>query len=216
MSYRTSRHELAITQPYAGSMPTHVRMGPFTFDVRAGELRDGACNTVLQNQPLQVLLMLLEQPGEVVSRREIQQRLWPEGVIVNFEVSISQAVRKLRFALHDSATQPRYVETVGRRGYRLKVPVIPDVPTCTDAGYCEPALDCAFGGRGNPFGIDAMDERKVLAEVLRQLLEMLAYVGRSLQQGSVGEVHPPSLVTRPIAKAPSRVLSIPGSPYRTG
>jgi DNA-binding winged helix-turn-helix (wHTH) protein len=186
MSYRTSTHELAITRAHAGTMAAHVRLGQFIFDVKAGELRDGQCKTVLQSQPHQVLLMLLEHPGEVVSRREIQQRLWPEGVVVNFEVGISQAVRKLRRALHDSASQPRYVETVGRRGYRLKVPVTPDGFTGAEANYSESTLNYA-SARGNEFRVVGVDERKALAEVLRQLLEMLAYVGRSLQQVAVAD-----------------------------
>jgi DNA-binding winged helix-turn-helix (wHTH) protein len=68
--------------------------------------------------------MLIERAGEVVLRDEIRLQLWPDGTIVNYEVSINQAVRKLRSALDDSATEPRFIETVGRRGYRLRVPVI--------------------------------------------------------------------------------------------
>jgi len=179
-------------------MPAHVRLGQFMFDVKAGELRDGPCKTVLQSQPLQVLLMLLEHPGEVVSRREIQQRLWPEGVIVNFEVSISQAVRKLRCALHDSASQPRYVETVGRRGYRLKVPLTAYEFTGPEASYRGPTLNYASAQYGDAFRVVGVDERKALAEVLRQLLEMLAYVGRSLQQVPVTDVgfNSPARITK--------------------
>ena len=186
-------------------MAAHVRLGRFMFDVKAGELRDGQCKTVLQSQPHQVLLMLLEHPGEVVSRREIQQRLWSEGVVVNFEVGISQAVRKLRCALHDSASQPRYVETVGRRGYRLKVPVTPDGFIGAEVDYSEPTLNYASARYGNEFRVVGVDERKALAEVLRQLLEMLAYVGRSLQQVPVTDVgsflNSPARTTRVVRDA---------------
>jgi DNA-binding winged helix-turn-helix (wHTH) protein len=205
-------HEAAITRAHAGVMPAHVRLGEFRLDVKAGELREGACKTVLQSQPLQILLMLLEHPGEVVSRREIQQRLWPEGVIVNFEVSISQAVRKLRSALHDSAAQPRYVETVGRRGYRLKVPVTKAFAGA-EADYSEPTLDYGLA-RGDAFRVVGMDERKVLAEVLRQLLEMLAYVGRSLQQLPVTDAGLPSPQTA--TKLSRSAFSVPNSLYRAG
>jgi DNA-binding winged helix-turn-helix (wHTH) protein len=78
---------------------------------------------VLQRQPHTIFIMLITYPGQFVTRGEIQQELWPEGVVVNFEVSINQAISKLRHALNDSAVNPQFIETVGRRGYRLKVPV---------------------------------------------------------------------------------------------
>jgi DNA-binding winged helix-turn-helix (wHTH) protein len=207
-------HELATTRAHAPSKPTLLHIGQFTFDAKAGELREGPCKTVLQSQPLQVLLMLLERPGEVVSRHEIQRRLWPEGVVVNFEVGISQAVRKLRSALHDSASEPRYVETVGRRGYRLKVPVMADRFTGAEADHGEPVLDFTSAHRSSAFRVVGMDERKVLAEVLRQLLEMLAYVGRSLQQVPItdADLNSPQTIT----KLSRRALPIPGSLYRAG
>ena len=102
---------------------SRVRIGDFELDSKSGELRRGAKRVVLQNQPHKILLMLIERPGQFVTREEIQEQLWPPDVIVSFEVGINQAVRKLRHALHDSAAKPHYIETVGRRGYRLLVPV---------------------------------------------------------------------------------------------
>ena len=102
---------------------SRVRIGEFELDCKSGELRRGAKRTVLQNQPHKILLMLIERPGQFVTREEIQEQLWPPDVIVSFEVGINQAVRKLRKDLNDSAAKPRYIETVGRRGYRLLVPV---------------------------------------------------------------------------------------------
>ena len=102
---------------------SRVRIGEFELDSKSGELRRGAKRVVLQNQPHKILLMLIERPGQFVTREEIQEQLWPPDVIVSFEVGINQAVRKLRKNLNDSAAKPRYIETVGRRGYRLLVPV---------------------------------------------------------------------------------------------
>lgn len=96
-----------------------VRFGPFELDVRAGELRKRGRKIVLQEQPFQILLMLLDRPGDVVLREEIRKRLWPNDTFVQFAPSINAAIQRLREALGDSADQPRYVETVARRGYRM-------------------------------------------------------------------------------------------------
>jgi TolB-like protein/DNA-binding winged helix-turn-helix (wHTH) protein len=99
--------------------PEIVRFGIFEVDCRTGELRKRGLKIRLQEQPLQILIMLLERPGEVVTRDEIQARLWPCGTIVEFEHSIATAIKKLRQALGDEAGTPRYVETLPRRGYRF-------------------------------------------------------------------------------------------------
>ena len=100
-----------------------VCFGPFKLDLKAGELHQDGRKIRLQEQPFQVLKMLLEHPGEVVSREEIKKKLWPNDTIVEFDHSINAAIKKLRLALGDSAEEPKYVETVARRGYRLMVPV---------------------------------------------------------------------------------------------
>lgn len=97
-----------------------VRFGTFELDVRAGELKKRGRKIRLQEQPLQILLMLLERPGDVVLREEIRKRLWPNDTFVQFAPSINAAIQRLREALGDSADEPRYVETVARRGYRLR------------------------------------------------------------------------------------------------
>jgi TolB-like protein/DNA-binding winged helix-turn-helix (wHTH) protein/Flp pilus assembly protein TadD len=96
-----------------------IRFGPFELDVRSGELRKRGRKILLQEQPFQILLMLLERAGDVVLREEIRQRLWPEDTFVQFAPSINAAIQRLREAMGDSADQPRYVQTVARRGYRL-------------------------------------------------------------------------------------------------
>ena len=93
--------------------------GVFTVDVRSGELRNRGTRVKLQERPFLLLVALLEKPGEIVTREELRLRLWPDGTFVNFDQSISSAVNKLRTALNDSSTHPRFVETVGSRGYRF-------------------------------------------------------------------------------------------------
>jgi Tol biopolymer transport system component/DNA-binding winged helix-turn-helix (wHTH) protein len=111
----------------ARSMPTSVgetfRFGVFEVDRKIGGLRRNGVRVRLQDQPLQILLTLLERPGEVVTREELRGRLWPDDTFVDFEHSINTAVRRLRDALGDSAEHPRFVETVARRGYRFLAPV---------------------------------------------------------------------------------------------
>src|SRR5437016_2660601 len=105
------------------STPNRVRFGPFELDCRAGELRKHDLKIRLQEQPFQILLVLLEQPGEVVLREEIRKRLWPNDTIVEFDHSINAAINRLRGALGDEAAMPRYIETLPRRGYRFLIPV---------------------------------------------------------------------------------------------
>ena len=94
-----------------------VRFEGFELDLHSGELRKNGTPPVrLPEQSFQILAMLLEHPGKVVSRREIQQRLWPDGTVVEFEHSIGAAMNRLRQALGDSAENARYIETLTRRG----------------------------------------------------------------------------------------------------
>jgi len=100
-----------------------ARFGPFELDVRAGELRTPDRRVRLQQQPFQILMLLLDSAGEVVTREEIRRALWSDGTFVEFEHSIGTAMKKLRQALGDDAADPRYIETLTRRGYRWLVPV---------------------------------------------------------------------------------------------
>src|ERR1017187_631677 len=96
-----------------------VRFGAFRFDPALQELRKGQTKLKVRNQSLEILAMLLEQPGEVVDRKTIQDRLWPQGTVVEFDNCVNAAVRRLREALSDTAATPRYIETLPRRGYRF-------------------------------------------------------------------------------------------------
>src|SRR5271167_1678772 len=95
------------------------RFGVFELDLRAGELRKRGLRIRLQEQPFQVLVMLVEQPGEVITREQLQKKLWPAGTFVDFDHGLNKAISKIREALSDSAESPRFVETVARRGYRF-------------------------------------------------------------------------------------------------
>jgi DNA-binding winged helix-turn-helix (wHTH) protein len=99
------------------------RFGIFELDPRAGELRKHGVKLRLQGKPLRILQMLLESPGQVVTREELRQRLWPADVFVDFDSGLNTAANRLRLALGDSADNPRYIETLARTGYRFIAPV---------------------------------------------------------------------------------------------
>jgi serine/threonine protein kinase/Tfp pilus assembly protein PilF len=100
-----------------------VRFAAFEFDSQTGELRKHGLKIKLSGQPIEVLTLLLERPGEMVTREELQRILWPHDTVVEFEHSINAAIKRLRDALGDSAEKPRYVETLAGRGYRFIAPV---------------------------------------------------------------------------------------------
>lgn len=114
------------------ALPSLLRFGDFEVDLRAGRLRKQGVKIRLQEQPFRVLAALLEFPGELVTREELRSRVWPAGTFVDFDHRLAVAVSKLRDALNDSAENPRFVETVGRRGYRFMVPVDPVLPQVED------------------------------------------------------------------------------------
>src|SRR5262245_12739487 len=107
------------------------RFGAFTLDVQTGELTSSDGRTSLREQPLRLLLALVERPGQLVTREELTSRLWPSGVYVDFDRGLNKAVNHLRDALGDSAEQPRFIETLPRKGYRFIVPVSSDADPAT-------------------------------------------------------------------------------------
>lgn len=141
--------------------PPVIRFGVFEVDLRLGELRKGGLKVKLQDQPFQILAILLEHPGELVSREQIQKRLWNADTFVDFDHSLATAVKKLREALGDSADNPRFVATVPRRGFRFIAPVEqrhPLIPSPPGSG----------GGQGAVPG-SAGDQREVMAAGPRPL-----------------------------------------------
>ncbi len=103
-----------------------LTFGNFKLDVRTGELRRNGTKLRLQGQPFQILVVLLERAGEVVTREELQRKLWPADTFVDFDNGLNIAVKKLRTALGDDAETPQYIETLPRRGYRFLAQVTVD------------------------------------------------------------------------------------------
>lgn len=126
------------------------RFGVFEADAEAGELRRQGMRIKLHAQPFALLLLLLERPGEVLTRDDISRELWPEGTFVDYEHGVNSAVNRLREALGDKASQPRFVETLARRGYRFLAPVerigepvisaTTELPEVADAGFLDSVL----------------------------------------------------------------------------
>jgi eukaryotic-like serine/threonine-protein kinase len=110
-------------------VPRNIRFGVFELDRDAAELRKQGVRVRLQDQPFQVLTYLLERPGQIVTREELKKLIWAEDTFVDFDQSLNKAVNRLREALNDDAGQPRYIETVPRRGYRFVAPVAGPDPT---------------------------------------------------------------------------------------
>jgi len=110
-----------------------IRFSSFEVNLHTGELRQRGQRIKLQQQPLQVLAALLERPGEMVTREELRDKLWPADTFVDFDHSLNAAIKRLRDALGESAERPIFVETVARRGYRFIAPVVQDAPAPSDA-----------------------------------------------------------------------------------
>ena len=122
-------------------MPPIVRFGLFEANLATGELRKKGMRLSMQRQPFEVLTMLLEQPGALVSREQMRERLWPGDVFVDVEHGLNKAVNKLRHALDDGGDHPRFVETLPRRGYRFIAPVT-SVPASPDEGRSASRILC--------------------------------------------------------------------------
>jgi DNA-binding winged helix-turn-helix (wHTH) protein len=117
-----------------------ARFGVFELDLDAGELRKSGIKLRLQGQPFQVLVLLLERAGDVVTREELQQELWPADTFVDFDHSLNTAINKVREALGDSASSPRYLETLARRGYRFIAPVRNEISKEGRSGSRDPTI----------------------------------------------------------------------------
>jgi DNA-binding winged helix-turn-helix (wHTH) protein len=105
--------------PDVNPFQAQVRFGAYHVDLRTGELRKHGHKVRLAGRPFQILAMLLEQPGELLTRKELQSKLWPADTFVDFEHGVNAAMQTLRRALCDSHKRPRYIETLPRRGYRF-------------------------------------------------------------------------------------------------
>ncbi|MGA7079110.1 MAG: winged helix-turn-helix domain-containing protein [Terriglobales bacterium] len=113
--------------------PLHVRFGLYEVNLQKRELRKGGLRLRVPHQSFQILVMLLERPGQVISREDLKRELWPSDVFVNYERSLNSAVQKLRSALRDTSRKPRYIETLPREGYRFIASIGPLIPASTEA-----------------------------------------------------------------------------------
>jgi TolB-like protein/DNA-binding winged helix-turn-helix (wHTH) protein/Tfp pilus assembly protein PilF len=128
-----------------------VRFGAFQVDLSSGELEKHGIKIRLQDQPFHILVMLLERPGEVVTREELRQKLWPVDTFVDFDKGLNSAVLRLRSALADSAENPHYIETLPRRGYRFVAAVDGAVPAASSAVASTPLVaETPVVGTGKP------------------------------------------------------------------
>ena len=145
-----------LPQSRRAAAVARYRFGLYEADPRTGELLREGSRIKLQDQPFQVLLALLERPGEIITREELRLRLWPSDTFVDFDHGLNTAINKLRDALRDSASNPRFIETLARRGYRFVAPVetldlasaVEPVPAAAQVpvDVSEPALPHAHRG----------------------------------------------------------------------
>src|SRR3954470_3906978 len=131
-----------LAQEMSDHPPSRYRFGVFEADASTGELRRQGIRIKLNAQPFQLLLMLLDHPGEILTREEISRTLWSDGTFVDYEHGLNSAVNRIREALGDSASNPRFVETLARRGYRFVAPVqrIAPEPLTNAAAPASPAI----------------------------------------------------------------------------
>ena len=138
--------------------PRIIRFGVFEVHLRSDELFKNSHKIKIQEQPFQILAALLEHPSEVVTREELQHRLWPQDTFVDFDHSLNTAVRLLRLALGDAAENPKFVETLPRKGYRFIYPVERADPRAAEAAQtCHPAGQQPFESSGHPVSSEATE-----------------------------------------------------------
>jgi cholera toxin transcriptional activator len=170
-----------------------IRFGFFEVDLTAGELRKGGMKMRLQGQPFQVLALLLERAGEVVTREDLQKELWPSDTFVDFDHSLNTAINKVREALGDSASSPRYVETLARKGYRFIAPLqtehrtadsVPSLPpastiqqTTGQSPALHPELEVPIPRRGITRGLFALIQVMYLIFYVTALIRLHAIQG---------------------------------------
>jgi cholera toxin transcriptional activator len=159
-----------------------ARFGVFELDLTAGELRKNGARLRLQEQPFQVLALLLERAGDVVTRDELRQKLWPSDTFVDFDHSLNTAVNKLRETLGDSASSPRYIETLARRGYRFIGPVqsageAAEIVTPDSANALHPDLEVPIPRRSLTRGLFALIQLMYLIFYLVALFRLHAIQG---------------------------------------
>ena len=186
--------------PAGGS---RLQFGEFEFDSAAGELYGKGQRMRLQEQPRQVLAALLERPGEVVTREELRERLWTTETFVDFEHGLNTAIKKVRQALGDSAEEPRYIETLARRGYRFIAPVTIADP----AGSSPPGVPVVVNDPAPPASVTQHSRRPVLLAAFVPLVIIIIAGTVWLAQRDAHERPPYSERPAQLAVIPLRVLT---------
>jgi TolB-like protein/DNA-binding winged helix-turn-helix (wHTH) protein/Tfp pilus assembly protein PilF len=187
-----------------------LRFGVFEVDLLAGELRRSGAKLRFPGQPFQVLAILLERPGGVVTREELRKRLWADGTFVDFDHNLNAAINKIREVLGDSAERPRFVETLPRRGYRFIAPVEPVAPVAPPAPSVAAVSDRRSAMRTSPLQrwrgwLLAVGGAVVALAVLVLALNVAGLRERLLR--TVGAVHEPPLQIQSLAVLPLENLS---------
>ena len=172
-----------------------VRFGDFALDLSTGELCTNGDKTYLQEKPFQILCMLLERPGDLVTREQLVKQLWPDGTFVDFDQSLNKAVNRLREALKDSAEEPKFIETLPRRGYRFIAPV---QTLAEDARKSEP--------EAAPQNPRAIAPRSTQVKLAAGALGLIVAIGGWLVWTSARRNHPAGMI-RSIAVLPLENLS---------
>jgi TolB-like protein/DNA-binding winged helix-turn-helix (wHTH) protein/Tfp pilus assembly protein PilF len=190
-------------------LPARLRFGLFELDLRAGELRKHGLRVRLQEQPFQILAMLLERPGEVVTREELQKKLWPADTFVDFDHGLNKAISKIREALGDSAESPRFVETVARRGYRFLAEVKPsDSAPVRDPELAAQLLpEPRSGDRGDLTSKSAEPKQVMLPLAWKFSAFVLLLLTASLAAWKLHAWNRPTPVIRSLAVLPLESLS---------
>jgi Tol biopolymer transport system component/DNA-binding winged helix-turn-helix (wHTH) protein len=182
-----------------GKGAIRVQFGLFEADLKTGELRRSGVRVRLQSQPFRLLAALLKQPGEIVTREELQQQLWGADTTVDFDHSLGIAVNKLREALGDSADNPRFVETLPKRGYRFVAPVrAAEPPAPASTAVIQPIQAVST--------ITAASEEAAPAETDRQISR--AYILISIALAAVCLFLAVMLLLRPVSRKPYRVVQV--------
>jgi TolB-like protein/Flp pilus assembly protein TadD len=169
--------------------PPRIRFGTFEVDTRSGELRRNGYRVDLQDQPFQVLALLLERPGEMVTREELCKKLWPADTFVDFERGLNKAINKLRGALRDDAGKPRYIETLPQRGYRF-IGLVESAPL--PSAQSRPSIDSLVvlpldnlsGDTAQEYFSDGMTEELICALARISSLRVISRTSAAAYKGS--------------------------------
>src|SRR5215471_618725 len=154
---------LIFRMPAPASSTDRVQFGVFELDLQRAELRKQGVRVKLQEQPLKILQILLENPGQIVTREQLRRRIWPANTFVEFDQGLYSAMARLRDALGDSSDSPRFIETVARRGYRFIAPVISVSPMApASEGASKPGTRIESG--------KALTTRRLVASLLAGLV----------------------------------------------